>query len=276
MSLEQYLALTGPAPSAHIAYGPEPSQYVEFFKPAGAGPFPVAVVIHGGCFTKRFGGIEQMRALAGELASQGVAVWSVEYRRLDEAGGGYPGTFQDVSSAVDALATHAAQEHLNLNQLVAVGHSVGGYLALWLAARDRLPQSSPLHAPHPLKVSSVVSLGGVGDLRTQTVHGQTACGYPLAAITGPPSQARPDVYADTTPAELLPNGSRTVLLNGQFDSYSPPQEAAAYAALVRQAGDRIETVVLPGASHYDEVAVTSPSGKLVPPQIRKALQDEAR
>ena len=62
----------------------------------------MVVVIHGGCFTKRFGGIEQMRALAGELASQGVAVWSVEYRRLDEAGGGYPGTFQDVSSAVDA------------------------------------------------------------------------------------------------------------------------------------------------------------------------------
>jgi acetyl esterase/lipase len=272
MTLDQYLALRGPAPTAHIAYGTEPSQYVEFFQPEGSGPFPVAVVIHGGCFTKRFGGIEQLRGLAGALSSQGIAVWSIEYRRLDEAGGGYPGTFVDVSTAVDALAAEAAGRRLDLTRVVAVGHSVGGYLAQWIAARDHIPVSSPLYGPHSVKVSSVVSLGGIGDLRPQTVQGRTACGYPLAAITGTPEATRPDVFADTTPAELLPNGSRTVLINGQFDDYSPPTEAAEYARRVRRSGDQIDNIVLPHASHYDEVAVSSPSWKLVLPQIQQALQ----
>jgi pimeloyl-ACP methyl ester carboxylesterase len=127
-----------------------------------------------------------------------------------------------------------------------------------------------LHAARPLPVRNVVSLGGVGDLRLQTRHGLTACGYPLAAITGEASAVRPDVFADTTPAQLLPNDSRTVLINGELDDYSPPREAADYAALVRLAGDSIKTIVLPKASHYDEVAPNSPSGKLVVPQILNA------
>jgi acetyl esterase/lipase len=272
MTLEQYLALQGPVPSAHIAYGPEPSQYVELFRPVGGGPFPVAIIIHGGCFTKRFGGIEQLRGMAGALSSQGIAVWSVEYRRLDEPGGGYPGTFADVNAAVDMLAASASAQHLDLNRVVAVGHSVGGYLALWIAARERLPAGSVLNAPHPVHVKRVVSLGGTGDLRPQTTFGRTACGYALEAITGSPSEARPDVYADTTPAQLLPNGSRTVLINGQFDDYSAPREAEQYAEVVRRSGDRIDTLVLPAASHYDEVAVSSPAWKLILPQIQQALQ----
>jgi acetyl esterase/lipase len=267
MTLEQYLALSGPAPSAHIAYGPAPSQYVELFTPDGQGPFPVVILIHGGCFSKSFGGIEQMRGLAAALMAQGVAVWSVEYRRLDEPGGGYPGTFQDVAVAADALTGEASARHLDLDHLAAVGHSVGGYLALWLASRERIPEASVLRAPHPLPIRNVVSLGGIGELRVQTRHGLTACGYPLAAITGEASTLRPDVFADTTPAQLLPNGSRTVLINGELDDYSPPREAADYAAAVRLAGDSIKTIVLPKASHYDEVAPHSPSGKLVVAQI---------
>jgi acetyl esterase/lipase len=275
MTLDQYLALQGPAPSAHIAYGAQASQYVEFFRPVGDGPFPVAIVIHGGCFTKRFGGIEQLRAMAGALSAQGIAVWSIEYRRLDEPGGGYPGTFLDVSSAVDALAAQAAVQRLDLNRVVAIGHSVGGYLALWIAARGRVPDVSPLRGSHPVQVRSVVSLGGIGDLRPQTVQGRTACGYPLASLTGNSGATRPDVFADTTPAELLPNGSRTILINGQFDGYSPPAEAAEYAQRVKRSGDSIDALVLPGASHYDEVAVNSPSWKLVLPQIQRALQVQA-
>lgn len=275
MTLDQYLALAGPAPTSHIAYGPQASQFVEFFRPPGEGPFPVAVIIHGGCFTERFGGIAQMRGMARALNSQGIAVWSVEYRRLEEPGGGYPGTFVDVSAAVDALSVNASAQHLDLDRVVVVGHSVGGYLALWIAARDRVPATSVLHATHPLRIKNVISLGGTGDLRTQTVRGSTACGYPLTAITGTPSEMRPDVYADTTPAELLPSGARTVLINGQFDDYSAPQEAVEYAERARRAGDAIETLVLPDASHYDEVAASSPAWKLVLPQIQRALQPQS-
>lgn len=103
MKLADYLALSGPAPTARIAYGSAPSQFAELFRPAGDGPFPVVVLVHGGCWTIKFGGIEQMRNLAGALAAQGIAVWNVEYRRVDEAGGGYPGTYQDINAALDQL-----------------------------------------------------------------------------------------------------------------------------------------------------------------------------
>ena len=93
MSLDDYLALNGPAPTAQIAYGSAPSQYAQLFRPEGSGPFPVVVLVHGGCWTVAFGGIRQMRNVAGTLVAQGIAVWNVEYRRVDEPGGGYPGTF---------------------------------------------------------------------------------------------------------------------------------------------------------------------------------------
>ena len=104
MKLADYLALTGPAPTAKIAYGSAPSQYAELFRPAGDGPFPVVVLVHGGCWTIQFGGIGQMRNLAGALAAQGIAVWNVEYRRVDEEGGGYPGTYQTSTPRSTCLA----------------------------------------------------------------------------------------------------------------------------------------------------------------------------
>src|SRR5450830_1825712 len=135
MTLQDYLALTGPQPDARIAYGPAPSQFVELFKPAGAGPFPVAVLIHGGCWTVEFGGIEQMRNMAGDLVKQGIAVWNVEYRRVDEPQGGYPGMYQDVAVALDRLREEAPANGLDARRVVLVGHSAGGHLAQWGAAR---------------------------------------------------------------------------------------------------------------------------------------------
>ncbi|HBI69976.1 MAG TPA: alpha/beta hydrolase, partial [Massilia sp.] len=80
MQLADYMALSGPAPDAHVAYGPAPSQYAELFLPQGAGPFPVAVLVHGGCWTAKFGGITQLRNMAGALRERGIAVWNVEYQ----------------------------------------------------------------------------------------------------------------------------------------------------------------------------------------------------
>jgi acetyl esterase/lipase len=92
LSIRDYMSMTGPEPNAHLAYGAAPSQYVELFEPSGSGPFPVVFLVHGGCWKKVYGGIAQMRNLAGALVAQGIAVWNVEYRRVEESGGGYPGT----------------------------------------------------------------------------------------------------------------------------------------------------------------------------------------
>jgi acetyl esterase/lipase len=241
------------------------------FEPTGVGPFPVVVLIHGGCFMNRYQGMAQMRGMAGALAAKGVAVWSIEYRGLDTPGGGYPGTYLDVRSAVDLLAAQAGARHLDTRRLVVVGHSAGAALALWVAGRERLPKSSALYVAHPMPVRKVVALGGSGDFRPVAASLKDKCGYDIAQITGSPTPMRPDVYADTTAIDLTPNGSETVFINGDHDTIATPKESADYASRVRERGDVAETLVLPGGSHFDEVAVTSPSWSLVETVILKAL-----
>lgn len=271
MKLDDYLALSGPAPTARLSYGAAPSQYAELFLPSGRGPFPVAVLVHGGCWTSKFGGITQLRNMAGALAARGIAVWNVEYRRTDEAGGGYPGTYQDMHAALELLAAQAGRYPLDLDRLVAVGHSAGGQLVQWMAGRGRIPAGSPLYRPRPLPVPAVVSLGGLADLRNEAALIKSSCGRDTAELAGVPSPARPDVFVDTNAAELMPNGSRTWLVTGELDTISPPRVAHDYAARARKAGDAAEVVILPGASHYDEVAATSHAWPQVLGVIERAL-----
>jgi acetyl esterase/lipase len=272
MKLADYMALSGPAPTAKVAYGAAPSQYAELFLPSGQGPFPVAVLVHGGCWTKEFGGITQLRSMAGALASRGIASWNVEYRRVDEAGGGYPGTYQDMNAAMAVLGQTAQRYPLDLDRLVAVGHSAGGQLVQWLGARARIAPSSPLYRAETVPVRQVISLGGLADLRREKDLIKSSCERDIVDLTGVASRERPDVFSDTNAADLIPNGSRTVLITGEFDTISPPRVAHDFAARARAAGDQAEVVILPGASHYDEVAPTSPSWPLVLGQIEKALQ----
>jgi acetyl esterase/lipase len=272
MTLADYLALAGPAPSATYAYGKAPSQYAELFLPKGRGPFPVAVLVHGGCWTKEFGGIKQFRNMAGALMTRGIAVWNVEYRRVDEDGGGYPGTYQDINAALDLLASKAMERSLDLQRIVAVGHSAGGQLVQWLAGRSRIATTSPLYQARPLPVRDIVSLGGLADLRGEQALIKSSCDRNMVDLTGLPSATRPDVFSDTNAAELMPNGSRTVLVTGERDTVSPPRVAHDYAARAQKAGDQAEVVILPGASHYDEVATTSPAWPAVLQVIEHALQ----
>ncbi|QYF93651.1 alpha/beta hydrolase [Massilia sp. PAMC28688] len=272
MTLNDYLALTGPAPTATFAYGSAPSQYAQLFRPSGPGPFPVVVLVHGGCWTVQFGGITQMHNVAGALAARGIAVWNVEYRRVDEPGGGYPGTYQDMNAALDKLAAEAPAHQLDTTRILAMGHSAGGQLVQWLAGRSKIAPTSPLFHPNPLPVPAIISLGGLADLRHEKELIKSSCGRDMVQLAGSPSAQRPDIYADTNAADLMPNGSQTVLITGELDTVSPPRVAYAYAARAQAAGDQARVVILPGASHYDEIAATSPSWKLILPVIEQALR----
>lgn len=271
MSLDDYLALQGPAPTTQIAYGAAPSQYAQLFRPPGAGPFPVVVLVHGGCWTVAFGGITQMHNVAGALAAQGIAVWNVEYRRVDEPGGGYPGTYDDMHAALDSLQQHAGQYQLDTSRIVAMGHSAGGQLVQWIAGREQLPQSSPLFRDKILPVKNILSLGGLADLRHEQDLIKHSCERDMAQLAGSASSERPDIYSDTSAAELMPNGSRTVLATGELDTISPPRVAHDYAAKAVKAGDHAEVLILPGASHYDEIAATSPAWTMILPVIKQML-----
>jgi acetyl esterase/lipase len=271
MTLDDYLALSGPAPTATIAYGSAPSQFAQLFRPKGDGPFPVVVLVHGGCWTIEYGGISQMHNVAGALAARGIAVWNVEYRRVDEEGGGYPGTYLDMNAALDKLAAEAARYQLDTTRIVAMGHSAGGQLVQWIGARGKIAPTSPLFQRQPLAVRQIISLGGLADLRNERDLIKSSCSRDIEQLAGLPSATRPDVYADTSAAELMPNGSRTLLITGALDTISPPRAAYAFAARARAAGDSADVLILPNASHYDEIAASSPAWKLILPAIERAL-----
>ena len=172
-----------PAPTEKIAYGPGPDQFGELWLPEGKGPLPVVLMVHGGCWLKAIAGLGIMNYAADDLRRRGIAVWNIEYRGVDQAGGGYPGTFADVTAGADALTTIAAAHHLRLDRVVALGHSAGGHLGLWLAARDRLPAASALKTAHPLRIAGVVSLGGLPDLEPEAAQGVCGAGT-IARLVG--------------------------------------------------------------------------------------------
>jgi acetyl esterase/lipase len=239
-----------------VHYGPAPSQVAELFLPKTKGPHPVVVLLHGGCFLKEYEGFSQTSGLAADLAGRGYAVWNVEYRKLGEAGAGYPGTFLDVATAVDRLRTEAPKHGLDLTRVVAIGHSAGGHLALWAAARGRIPAASPLHVADPLKIGAVISLAGIGDLKGQGKAFGLPCGDDtLDRLLDTAGRKQP--YADTSPAELLPTGAKVMMVHGVFDSVMPPYTGHDYAALVRKAGDKAEVVTIPDAGHFDLVIPTT-------------------
>ena len=243
-----------PRPQATLSYGPGPSHVVDLWLPEGRGPHPVAVLIHGGCWTKSIANRGYFDYAAEDLRRRGLAVWNIEYRGVDEPGGGYPGTYQDVEAALDLLKSEAPKRGLRLDRVVAVGHSAGGQLALWAAARRKLPASSPLRTRDPLRIAAVVDLAGLADLQHDL---DTACGRePVEAMAGPPRLG--GRYADTSPAALVPLGAPQVVLHGAQDATVPLAVGAAYAAKARAAGDRVELLSPPGG-HVEEVAPGSPA-----------------
>ena len=137
------------SPQQTIRWGQGATDVVDVWLPDGAGPFPVVLMVHGGCWQKSIADRTLMNWAAEDLRSHGLAVWNIEYRGVDEQGGGYPGTFLDVAHAADALRDHAAALNLDTKRVAAFGHSAGGHLVMWLAARANLPKSSPLYMDNP-------------------------------------------------------------------------------------------------------------------------------
>lgn len=219
-----------PKPDASISYGTDPLQHVDLWLPKKAGAHPVVLMVHGGCWQTEIAKADIMNWIADDLRKRGIAVWNVEYRGIDRPGGGYPGTFLDVARGADLLGTEARKYHLRADRIVAVGHSAGGHLVLWLAARGSLTKASPLFMPHPLKLSAAISVGGLPDLEADTVPPADTCdNAPIAGLVGKPSASHPDVYADTSPAVLPDPAIPVMQVNATLDRIAPPIVAINYA-----------------------------------------------
>ncbi|MCP9489651.1 MAG: alpha/beta hydrolase [Solirubrobacteraceae bacterium MAG38_C4-C5] len=202
--------------------------------PGGAGPFPVTVVLHGGHWRTRYGKLV-MRPLARDLADRGWAAWNLEYRRLGtgrRAGGGWPATFEDVAAGIDHLLA-LEDARLDLARVVGVGHSAGGQLALWAAARPGLPVGAPGAAPR-VSLRAVVALAAVSDLeRAGTVAHELLGGTPAAV---------PERFAQADPVRRVGLGVPAFLVHCADDATVPVKRSRAYAAAARAAGDDVELV----------------------------------
>jgi acetyl esterase/lipase len=239
------------AETARFVYGREPSQFGELWLPEARSALPVVVLIHGGCWQYAYG-LDLMAGLAEDLRRQGLAVWNIEYRRLGERGSGYPGTFLDVGNAVDTLRGLAPRYGLNLGRVATVGHSAGGHLALWAAARPRLPRTSAVAMAAPLPIAGVVSLAGIADLEAYRNGGAGACGgaATIDAVTGATGRPGQNVYADTSPRALLPLGVPQIVAAGGQDGIVPSAFAASYTDAATAAGDCAELLEFPDADHF--------------------------
>ena len=265
MKWPDLLARERPEPSASIRYGEAQLQVADLWLPAGDGPHPTVLMVHGGCWQSEIADRRIMNWIADDLRRRGIAVWNVDYRGVDRDGGGYPGTFLDAAAATDALRAHAAQYRLDLSHLVAVGHSAGGHLALWLAGRQRLPQGSPLRTADPLPIKTVISLGGLPDLEEAARPPGSGCGTEvIAQLTG-------GRFDDSSVPRLAPLGVRQILVNGLQDGIIPTAYAEGYARQMRKAGDTVDVRMVDRTGHVELIAPESDAWTVAVAEIDKAL-----
>jgi acetyl esterase/lipase len=190
--------------------------------------------------------------MADMLKTKGIATWNIEYRRLGQNGSGWPGTFLDVGAGVDFLRSIATRYRLDLTRVIIVGHSAGGQLAMWVAARPKLPGNSPLYVDDPLHIQGVIDLAGNADMEAFIPHEQHGCGSAVVEelIGGKPVDV-PERYNQTSAIKMLPLGVPQTLFWGKEDGLAPISLGESYTSAAKQAGDPVRLVSLPNAGHFE-------------------------
>jgi acetyl esterase/lipase len=229
------------APGRSYRYGSDHRcQRAELHLPAGRGPHPVVVTIHGGSWAA---GVTKvvMRGLARDLARRGYAAWNIEYRRVGRGqGGGWPLTFVDVAAAIDHL--HSVTAPLDLDDVTVYGHSAGGQLALWAASRSRLADGAPGARPR-IEPVAAVSAAGVNDLAQAY---RDAPGGAVGWLMGGGPDDLPERYAIADPIALVPLAIPVLLVHGTDDATVSVRRSRNYAQAARAGGGAAELIEIPG------------------------------
>jgi acetyl esterase/lipase len=252
------LNVVPPRADHRIQYGPGEYQFGDLRLPVAAkGPAPLVIFVHGGWWKSAYD-LTYAGHLCAELKSAGVATWSIEYRRVGSTGGGWPTTFQDVAAGSDYVATLAKSYPVDLNRVIAMGHSAGGHLAFWLAGRRHISEASPIYAPQPkVALRGVIALAGTVDLRlTCDLSGYFTFAHDkhevYSLMGGPPSEFH-DRYGAGNPGDLLPLGVPQVLIQGSEDDQIPSELPGRWAEMARRQGDTVTVTMIPSADHFDVV-----------------------
>jgi acetyl esterase/lipase len=273
MTPQQFQALPTRPADERIAYGTHTDQFGELRVPAGSGPYPVVILIHGGCWRADFSNLHELGPIADALKAKGIATWNIEYRRLGQSGGGWPGTYLDVAHAVDHLRLIAARRKLDLNRVVVVGHSAGGHLAMWTAARRRVPRNSAIYVNDPLPIRGVIDLAGTADMKTFLPLQRSSCGgQPVVEemLGGTPTDV-PERYAAVSAIEMLPLGVMQTLVWGRPDQVAPISLAENYVAAAKRENETVNLITFEKIGHFEIATPFKPSWPLIEKQILTRL-----
>ncbi|MFY9977971.1 MAG: alpha/beta hydrolase [Candidatus Sulfotelmatobacter sp.] len=238
------LSLPAPKADARVAYGKDENQFLDLWLPQAPAPHAVAIVIHGGYWRAKYD-LEYMGHLCAALIPHGIATANLEYRRVGNPGGGWPGTFADVRAAYRFLMQNARQYNLDPERGGVIGHSAGAHLALCLAAYESA-------------IRYVISLAGVVDL-------QQACALHLSHdavaefLGGTPTEVK-DHYREADPMRLK-IGATQWILHGTIDVDVPPALSRNYVATKMKEKEDARLLEIAGATHFDLVDPRSAAWK---------------
>jgi acetyl esterase/lipase len=256
MSSESILTLPPPPADARVTYGADPNQFGDLRVPKGKGPFPLAMNIHGGFWRAKYD-LAHAGHLCSALTAKGIATWNVEYRRVGNPGGGWPGTFDDVRNAYRFLPELGKRYSLDVNKVAVMGHSAGAQLALCLAA-------------HEPSLKKVVSLAGVVDLQ-QAWELHLSDNAVSEFLGGKPSEV-PKHYSDADPMQLAIDHSTTQwLIHGAADDVVPSYLSRNYAQQKKQRGEDVHYLEISTAGHYDLIDPHSQAWTKVEDTVRHLL-----
>ncbi|WP_434592999.1 alpha/beta hydrolase [Streptomyces sp. A5-4] len=265
------------APDTTVAYGAHPDQVVDFYSPrSGRAGAPLVVVLHGGAWRAEYDR-QHTTPFVDFLARRGFAVANVEYRRgsgLPGQGGAgpvagrWPETFDDVAAAMDLMPglVREAIPGADSRRIVVTGHSAGGHLALWAAARHELPADSPWHLPAAPALRGVVALAPIADFTVARELG--VCTGAVDQLVGGSErfdERRP--YAD--PAALLPTGIATVIVQGRTDIVVPQAVAEAYTDAAAKAGETVGLTLLEDVGHFPLIDPSADACAVVAEEIEQ-------
>lgn len=251
---DDILSLDPPKADARVAYGGDQHQFMDLRLPKAKGPHPLAIVIHGGYWRAKYD-LQYAGHLCAALAAKGIATANLEYRRVGNAGGGWPGTFADIRAGYQFLTQNARKYEFDARRIVAIGHSAGSQLALCLAA-------------HETGVKAVISLAGVVDL--QWAYQLHLSNDAVVEFLGGTPREVADHYREADPMKLA-IGAQQWLVHGAIDDVVPPAFSRDYVSAKKKMKEDARLVEIAGAGHFEVVDPRSRAWK----EVERVVVDAA-
>ena len=236
-----------------LQYGPGVFHFGDLRLPQGEGPHPVVIIIHGGCWTAKYG-LHLMDAMAERLTELGFATWNPEFRRVGMRNGDWQDIFNDVVMATHYVDNLASRFNLDTQNVTLTGHSSGGHLVLWLAHQEKL-----INKNDRLKVKAVVSLAPLTDLTKVAKQESLPCHQTVTGLMGGSLGQYPQRYRDASPINMSDTGMELVVVNGKQDSPGFYQQFLDYRKVMSKRGRDIKHIEVAPSGHFEMITPGTPA-----------------